>query len=484
MRQWRPTRKRINRRAFLRGTGTVAIGLPFLEGMPGRSAWAQDAPPVFSFFIVGANGVVGDKFWPGSGALTAQSMAGTTVEPMADYAEHLLFVKGLRYPGGSPANCGHAQGYVQAITGVSPGSGGNSSTSGGPSADMVISEALNPAGTDPLTLYSGTHQGAFIAERVSFSSGMTAARPAQLNPYETYKKLVGLSGGVVATSPDGSNPVTAPSAADDLLVRKQSVNDLVLEDFNSLLANTSLSTEDKRRLNNHLEGIRQLETNMMETGSAINEMNDGMMPADPVAGATGCGATVPSQTALDAFQSGVKFNRESHMIEDLVKLHGETVALAFACDANRTATLQWGDGTDGTVYDTQATGGYNTFHKISHRTNSDSAAGNDAWAKEAHTEIDVIRATSIAHILSVWDQYGLWDNSFIYWTNSIADGPSHGFNGLPIVIAGSGGNFFKQGQVVEGNGNNAPILTSAINAAGVPTDNFGAGGGQFTAAHA
>ncbi len=474
----RPMRKRINRRAFLRGTGTVAIGLPFLEGLPDRSAWAANSAPVFSFFIVGANGVVGDRFWPASGALSAQSMAGKSVEPMAAFADRLLFIKGLKYPGGSPANCGHAQGYVQAITGVSPGSGGNSSTSGGPSADYVISQALNPSGTDALTLYSGTHQGAFIAERVSFSSGNTAARPAQLNPYETYKKLVGLAGGDTTS---GGDPGTGtPSMADDILVRKQSVNDLVLEDFNSLLANQALSAEDKRRLNNHLEGVRQLETNMMATGETINEINEAM----PAPSGGGCSPTVPSQSALDAFKDGVRFQRESHMIEDLVKLHGETVALAFACDANRTATLQWGDGTDGTVYDTQATGGYNTFHKISHRTNSDSASGNDAWAKDAHTEIDTIRATTMAHILGVWDQYGLWDNSFIYWTNSIADGPSHGFNGLPIVIAGSGGGFFKQGQLIEGNGNNGPILASAITAAGVPTENFGAGGGQFTAAHA
>ena len=38
----------VNRRAFLRGAGGVAIGLPFLEGLPERSAWAADAPPVFS----------------------------------------------------------------------------------------------------------------------------------------------------------------------------------------------------------------------------------------------------------------------------------------------------------------------------------------------------------------------------------------------------------------------------------------------------
>ena len=36
------------------------------------------------------------------------------------------------------------------------------------------------------------------------------------------------------------------------------------------------------------------------------------------------------------------------MIEDIVRLHMSLVALAFACNYNRTATLQWGDGTDGT----------------------------------------------------------------------------------------------------------------------------------------
>ena len=34
----------VNRRAFLRA-GAVAVGLPFLEGLPSRSAWAADAPP-------------------------------------------------------------------------------------------------------------------------------------------------------------------------------------------------------------------------------------------------------------------------------------------------------------------------------------------------------------------------------------------------------------------------------------------------------
>ena len=52
-------RRGFNRRAFLTGAGTIAIGLPFLESLPSRSAWAQSNAPVFTFFVVGQNGVVG-----------------------------------------------------------------------------------------------------------------------------------------------------------------------------------------------------------------------------------------------------------------------------------------------------------------------------------------------------------------------------------------------------------------------------------------
>jgi len=36
---------KIKRRALLRGAAGIAIGLPFLEGLPERSAWAQDKKP-------------------------------------------------------------------------------------------------------------------------------------------------------------------------------------------------------------------------------------------------------------------------------------------------------------------------------------------------------------------------------------------------------------------------------------------------------
>src|SRR5690606_31817937 len=95
------------------------------------------------------------------------------------------------------------------------------------------------------------------------------------NPYETYKKLVNLVGPSVPTTPTNPGGGSGPSPADELLLRQKSVNDLVRDEFKSLLARTDLSAEDSRRLKSHMDGIRQLEINMMTTGETMNEINDG-----------------------------------------------------------------------------------------------------------------------------------------------------------------------------------------------------------------
>ena len=471
------SRHQFNRRAFLRGAGGISIGLPFLESLPGRSAWAQSDSPVFTFFIMQQNGVIRDKWWPTqTGALSAATMNGTAVAPLADYAANMLILRGIRAPGGNPGACGHAQGCVQAITGVVPSGTGQSSSASGPSADWVISQALNPMNTDGLNLYAGS-QTAYINERMSFR-GANDVRTAQNNPYQTYQRLVGV-GTVGEGGGTGGGGTTDPPITDDLLIRRRSVNDQVLAEFNYLVNLPQIGAEDKRRLENHMAGIRQLEENLMATGGMMNEINDGTGEF------YGCNILPSSMTALDAFANGVQFNTQSHMIEDLAALHGETVALTFACGANRTAALQWGSGTDGTVYQTNATGNYNTFHKISHQTDSDSANGNDSFAAQAHAEIDIIRNTTFAKILESFKNYGLFDKSVIMYTNSIDDGRNHTFIDLPIIVAGDGGGKFKQGQslTISGGKTNAQLLCSIINAAGHPIDNFGAGGGQLTDIH-
>ena len=453
----------INRRAFLRA-GAVAVGLPFLEGLPERSAWAADAPPVFSLFIVAACGVVGNRFFPDQlGPLSVDSLARLTDKAtgvLSPHAEHLLFVKNIDFPMAAPTNCGHSQGLCQSLTASPAGGGGSTGYSTGISADMVIANAVNDGGTDPLTLYAGNRQNGYIAERISFKgAGAGQVRSADDNPYTLYSRLIGLT-----TAPDGSTPIDTTDAAAELLSSRKSVNDLVRAELKHLLSQPALSAADKLRLQQHFDSIRDTEVAIGRMGLACTQ--DGL-----------------ATSQLEAYRTGFAFQTNG-MIEDVAKLHLELVSLAFACNFNRVATLQHGDGTDATKYDVPSNAGLNwPFHHISHRVQSDSSVGSNPVAEDAHAEIDVVRMKTLLHGLDHFEARGLLDKSLIMWTNHIADGPSHSFKNVPTIIAGNAGGYLKQGAYVDAeNVTNNRLFNTLIGAAvrdkGEWTTNFGDGSGS------
>ena len=394
-------RKVINRRAFLYGAGTIAIGLPFLEGLPERSAWAANAQPVFTFFVCGACGVEPKRFWPAStGALSGLLASGKAVDALADHAQNLLIVKGVQYPLTGPTGCGHAQGLAQTLTGKTPTGSGGQSTATGPSADFVISKAINATGNDPMTLYAGNVKNGYIADRLSFDDS-ARVRASVDNPYKLYQKLTGLaapagSGGGTGAGGGGGTTTPNPQAA-ELIAKRKSVNDTVRAELNSLLQNPKLSTGDKQRLQQHFDAIRDTENTMMQMGSQMAGI-----------GCTMDGIDTSVYQALSTWKYNAT-NVPNGGIENIVELHMGLVALAFACDYNRTGTLQWGDGTDHTVYQVpsnQTLGNWN-FHYISHRTQSDGAVGTNSTAEAAHAEIDQLRMTTLAKSLKHFADRGL-----------------------------------------------------------------------------
>jgi hypothetical protein len=439
-------RRALNRRAFLTGAGTVAIGLPFLEGLPSRSAWAADSPPVFTFFIVAQNGQVNKSFFPSAtGALTTAGLAGATdiaTSVLSPHAANLLFLKGINYPNPGPKSCGHAEANVQTLTGLSPAANGNTAYSAGPSADTLIGKTL---GADPLALYAGAK--GFIAERISFkAAGAGQVRSADVNPYLLYSKVVGLAGAAPTTP--GTTPTVDP-VAQELANRRKSVNDLVRGELKDLMNMSVLSAADKQRLDQHFQAIRDIEVSMggmVPTGAACSK--DGL-PVD----------------RYEALKTGFVF--KGAQMEDYVKLHLQIMAVAFGCNYSRVATLQWGDGTDGTKYDVPSNAGLGwTFHQLSHRIQSDSATGNNPTAEAAHHEIDTLRMQSLLVGLDAFKAHGLQDTAQIVWTNTLADGPSHSTRGVPMIVWGSGGGFLKQGVFVDTAGAaNAQVLNTLMAAA-------------------
>ncbi|MFZ5893151.1 MAG: DUF1552 domain-containing protein [Myxococcota bacterium] len=457
------------------------MALPFLEGLPERSAYAQSAKPVFGFFICTACGVAQkdgsepETFWPtADGALTTASMNAFAAERstglLADHASRLLIVRGVNYPYGI-TGCGHAQGLVECLTSSKPNGTNNTATSSGPSIDTVIAQQVNPSGVDPLTLYSGM-KGGYINEKLSFSAA-GQVRAAEGNPYNVYQRLVGL---IPST---GGNTGGGSSTADRLALRRKSVNDLVRAELNSLRSNSALSKADKDRLDQHFQAIRDVEVTMMGMGLQ-------------------CSTDKLDVQAIQAMNSGQAF-KANGKIEDVCKLQMDLVTLAFACNMTRVATLQCGDGTDATRYviDGQT---LERFHWISHRIQSDGSSGAAiAGAAEMHRKIDRLRMGTFKYLLDKWAQYNtpngpLFDNAFVMWTSHVAAGASHSFRNLPIIIAGSAGGYLKQGQYVNaGNvGNNKLYNTLATamgckNTSGGPLENFGGAdlqGGQIAAIRA
>jgi hypothetical protein len=451
-----PGRHRVNRRAFLRGAGGVAIGLPFLESLPERSAWAAGENPVFSLFVCAVDGIVPASFFPALGPLTREglSAADKATSKLSAHAENLLFVHGINWPFptvGEP----HAETLCMALTAAKPVGTGNRVQGGGPSADWVIANRVQP-GTAPLTLYAGNRKNGYIAERLSFSQAETVTAAVD-NPYTFYQQLVGL------LQTDGSMTPDASEAERLLIESRNSIHDLVRDDLRALMANPRMSSIDRQRLQQHFDAIRDIETSMGGMGNEVVER---------------CSSSGLELSNIEAMAQ-LKYD-PGGMTEDLARLHLSLVALAFACNYNRVATLQWGDGTDHTVYQVPSNDRQWNFNYISHRNQSDGNVGNDPLAAQAHAEIDVVRMQTLAAGLDHFKARGLEENSQVLWTNAFEDGPGHSIRNVPHIIWGSGGGRLKQAEYVDTGGvtNNRllnTLITTAIQDTGQVVTDFGSG---------
>ncbi|MEM9492754.1 MAG: DUF1552 domain-containing protein, partial [Myxococcota bacterium] len=160
----------------------------------------------------------------------------------------------------------------------------------------------------------------------------------------------------------------------------------------------------------------------------------------------------------------------------------DLIALSFACDLNRTATLQIGTGNDQTRYyiDGEL---QNTFHRISHRIDSDGDSGDPIPnADLKHHAIDRIFARMFRHLLDRLSMYTgpsggpLLDDCLSLWTNDLSNGPPHSYRNIPQIIAGSAGGFLRTGQYVDaGNVTHNKFLNTVLSAVGLT----GAGGGYY-----
>lgn len=474
-----------SRRVFLKGAFGVTLALPFLDAFARNDATAQlVGAPRFFVAVRAGNGVrqqagsEDEKFWPMElGPLTSEMMTRLDATgdmratgELADYASKLLIVQGTKYS--FPGNgCGHSGGGNQCLTGTPPSSfpEGNRSLATGESIDNLIQRTLNPMDPEPLTLASG-RSSSYLNEVLSYReppAGETngVLRAAERSPWEVYKTIFGV--------PDA---MSSDFLTQQVALQRKSINDLLREQLTALKNNPAMSRQDLLRLDLHETSIRDLEVRMMECHlpqmewAAIEDADINQLHTDPV------------------------------NTETITYMMMDVIALCFACDLKRAATLQVGNGNDQTVY--SINGPEYPFHWISHRIQGDGASGSAPAIENAadlHYQIDKVQMRFFKYLLDRLDSYPtangtLLDDCVAMWTNDLANGVGHGYNNVPYILAGSGGGYLRTGYHIDARDTGAQggdgwvphnqVFNTVINAVGVgeelgaPVLDFGHKGGQ------
>jgi hypothetical protein len=439
----------MNRRTLLRGMGGLALGLPFLDAMRGSTARAA-GPEFPKRFVVmyTPNGTIAKNFWPTNVNSQDDFELSPILAPLAGHEDDLLIVGGVDMvsamapnEGGSNPGDAHQKGTGQCLTatellpGNFVGGGGQSAGwAGGISVDQEIAKHIGQDTAFASLELGVAVQGANVGARISYR-GPGQPLPPENSPWAAYQRLFGDSLG-------------DPLEIQQRLARRQSVLDVVAEDYKRL--RDRLGGEDREKLHNHLLSIEAIRTRLAK---AVVEFEGACQPLD-------LGSLV-----------------DVHAIDNMPLiggLHMDLLAMAFACDITRVATLMWTNSTSSAVLsfvDPAITDGH---HGLAHK-------GDEDTVKVHHnTLINTWYASQLAALIdrlkAIPEGDGtVFDNTVILWTNEQSRGNNHDRRNMPYVLAGSAGGFFATGRYVEFSSETAHnhLLVSLLNAMGIEAEEFG-----------
>ena len=190
--------------------------------------------------------------------------------------------------------------------------------------------------------------------------------------------------------------------------------------------------EDRRRLDVHLTSVRDLEMTMTRPMRAGGPRR--RTPRSPPRSCSSRTRPTPTRPWKSATRAQLSI-----------------IALAFATDQTQVATLQVGGGNSSMKYmvDGKLTPSH---HFVSHHVLSDGASGTPIPnATDLHFKITRIHSRFFKHFVEqlkafkTVDGRPLLDATGAVWMNSLSNGPPHGTNNVPHVIAGRANGFLKKG---------------------------------------
>jgi hypothetical protein len=440
----------VARRTLLRGAvagGAVAIALPWLEIMdpPKKRAAAATAPKRVIFWFT-ANGSLPSIWTPPQGL----NLDGHPIHaPLAPLKDKLLFLDGVDQKiAYESIGDGHQTGMACLLTNaeILPGTlfcegecaAGNEQYvgwGGGISVDQYIAGEIAKQVT---TRYSSLEMGvqvksASVWSRLSYA-GPDLPVPPREDPTQNFNDFF-------------SDIGTDPFALELLKRKRKSVLDAVKDDYTAF--NARLGKEDRVRLEQHLDGIRAVETSLDAT-SQFGEA---------------CGIPTVELPGGD-FQQNDMYPLTGRAQMDLL-------VMALACDLTRVASLQWSTSVSNTRFTWLPLNLGEGHHDLSHYGDDAAAAQADiAMINQWYTEQFAYLLTKMSMIPE--GDSNLLDNSVVVWVNELGQGNSHTRSDIPFILAGGCQGYFETGRVLSYDG--APhgqLLVSLTHAMDVPVDTFG-----------
>jgi hypothetical protein len=400
-------RKRpLSRRAVLRGAGTIAIALPWLEAH-GPARAAGPASRFVSVFVPG--GTVLER-WRPSGSETEFTLS-PILAPLEPIRDKLLVLDGLDMA--SAVGEQHQAGIVAWLTGT-PQSDTRREYAAGPSIDQVIATRISRGKKSKASIQMAIRWATGNAK--GLLSPMNSANfednanfnpiPPRIDPQGIWKDLFGSP-----TGNDGSARIE----------RKKSILDFVDRRYTALSAR--LGASDKAKIDQHLTKLRELEQGLakLPTGGACPKSPAQVDTTgyDPRAG------FMDSMSSLAMTTDGV--------IPKVGKYFMDMLVTALACDLTAVASLQWSD--------TEAKYTFPWLNLMQHHH----FYQHDGGFKPMECQrIGTWYSGQHLYLLQQMDAvdmggHSLLDETVVFFGSEIQEPPTHTKVNMPFMLAGGGG---------------------------------------------
>ncbi len=446
---------RLNRRTVLRGAGSIAIALPWLEVMGEQKvAHAQaagDAKRFLSVYTPG--GTVAENFWPTGSE--AAPVFGSILAPLEPLKSKILALEGLDYK--CKAGEQHQAGIIAFLTG-SKQDGSPNNYSSYASIDQVIASKISkgikakPSLLMAVRWATGKSKGQLHPINSMNFEDTPQKTPISplLDPVAIYNELFG-----------NLEPGGAP-AADARMARRKSVLDFVDKRYVSLAA--KLGASDKTRLEDHLSKIRDI-----ELGLDKGVVGGGVCRQPTKVDTTGYNPT----TGLNSNDvGGILDVSTDNLIPTAGKLMMDMMVMAFACDITAVGSFQWTDteakhtfpwlNVDGKVLSEhhhfyQHDGGYKPIELTEIYK----------WYSEMHFYLlDAMQKVDMGG-------HTLLDESVVVFGSELAHPPAHTATSLPFLLAGGGGGLTGGRHLNYGGRSHNDLLVAILNLFGDARTSYG-----------